>query len=143
MVFNLSREQLALQKIVKEFVIKEIEPLACRTDRNGCLPDELIKKMADIHLPGMMIHPEYGGNGSSLLDCVLTIEQVSYSGCGAWWYIAFSNSIPDCIVKFGSTDQKKNFLPPICRGEEIPSIQFTEEYTGSDPGMLTPGQIQC
>ncbi len=136
MDFKLSKEQRLLQKTVKEFVNKEIEPEAAQTDRSGCLSDGLIKKMVEIHLPGMMVPQQYGGNGSGLMDCALSIEQLSYSGCGAWWYVAFTNSLPDCIATYGTRDQKERYLAPVVHGEMVPSIQFTEDHTGSDPDML-------
>lgn len=136
MDFKLSKSQIFLQKTVKEFAGKEIEPVAAQTDGQGYLSDTMIKKMVDIHLPGMMLPERYGGNGSSLLDCALAIEQLSYSGCGAWWYVAFTNSLPDCIFTFGTRRQKEKFLAPVVEGAMVPSIQFTEEDTGSDPGML-------
>ncbi len=136
MDFKLSKEQRLLQKTVKEFVDKEIEPAAAQTDRTGYLSEALIKKMAAIQLPGMMVPTQYGGNGSSLLDCVLSIEQLSSSGCGAWWYVAFTNSLPECIATFGTREQKEKYLPPVVHGKSVPSIQFTEEATGSDPDSL-------
>lgn len=136
MNFNLTEEQLLLQKTVNEFTEREIEPRAQEIDREGRLPDDLIKKMAELKLMGMTLPTEYGGTGAGAVDCVLAIEQVSYSGCGAWWLIAFTNSIPGSIFKFGTEEQKRKYLWPVCEGSVYPSIQFTEADTGSDPEAL-------
>lgn len=136
MDFNLTEEQLLLQKTVKEFSLREIEPRAREIDREGRLPDDLVKKMAELKLLGMILPTEYGGMGASNLDCILSIEQVSHSGCGAWWLIAFTNTIPGSILKFGTEEQKKKYLRPVCEGNVYPSIQFTEADTGSDPEAL-------
>ncbi|MBW1851849.1 MAG: acyl-CoA dehydrogenase family protein [Deltaproteobacteria bacterium] len=136
MEFDLSKEQLLLQQSLREFTKREIEPLAAQIDSQGTLPDGLLKKMAGINLPGMIFPPEYGGSGAGSLSCILAIEQISYSGTGAWWLAAFTNSIPECIVRFGTDDQKKKYLKPVCEGNAYPSIQFTEENTGSDPEAL-------
>ncbi len=136
MEFDFTQEQLLLQQSLREFTKHEIEPLAARIDSRGMLPDELLGKMAEINLPGMIFPPEFGGSGASTLNCILAIEQISYSGTGAWWLAAFTNSIPDCIVRFGTDDQKKKYLRPVCEGDVYPSIQFTEENTGSDPEAL-------
>jgi butyryl-CoA dehydrogenase len=141
MEFDLSKEQVLLQQSLREFTKREIEPLAALIDSQGTLPDKLLKKMADINLPGMIFPPEYGGSGASSLSCILAIEQISYSGTGAWWLAAFTNSIPECIIRFGSDDQKKKYLKPVCEGEAYPSIQFTEENTGSDPEALVTSAI--
>jgi len=141
MEFNLTKEQLLLQQSLREFTKREIEPLAEQIDKQGKLPDDLLRKMTQIRLPGMIFPPEYGGSGSSSLSCVLAIEQIGYSGTGAWWLAAFTNSIPECIIRFGTDDQKKKYLKPVCEGKVYPSIQFTEENTGSDPEELTTTAI--
>ncbi|NLT66656.1 MAG: hypothetical protein GXX84_08645 [Acidobacteria bacterium] len=136
MDFDLSEEQRLLQKSIRDFTRQEIEPAASEIDRSGRLPDHLIRKMADLRLFGMTLPVEYGGSGACALDCMLAIEQVAYSGTGAWWLLAFNNSIPECILKFGTSAQKEKYLPRVVRGEACASIQFTEPDTGSDPKAL-------
>ena len=136
MDFNLTEEQLMLQTMVREFTEREIEPIATQIDREGRLPDDLIKKMAQIGLFGMAIPKQYGGTEAGNLSCVLACEQVAYSGTGAWWLTGFNNSIPECIVHFGSEEIKQKYIRPLCDGTAYSSIQFTEEETGSDPEAL-------
>ena len=137
MDFNLTKDQQMLQTMVREFTQREIEPIADQVDREGRLPDDLIKKYAKIGLLGMTVPKKYGGAEASNLSCILAIEQLAYSGTGAWWLVGFSNSIPECIVHFGSEKIKEKYLRPLCDGTAYASIQFTEEETGSDPTMLT------
>ena len=141
MDFNMTEGQKLLQKTVREFTKAEIEPRAKQIDREGRLPDDLIKKMSKLRLLGMIFPPEHGGIGASSLDCLLAIEQVAYSGTGAWWLVGFTNSIPGCIVRFGSEEQKSKYLRPVCDGDVYPSIQFTEADTGSDPRALNTRAI--
>ena len=136
MDIDLTEEQQLLQKTVRDFTEREINPKARQMDREGKLPDDLINKMAELKLLGMTLPVEYGGIGASSLDCILVIEQISYSGTGAWWLLAFCNSIPETILNFGTENQKELYLPPVCRGDIYPSIQFTEADTGSDPDAL-------
>jgi len=136
MDFNLTEDQLMLQTTVREFTEREIEPIATQIDREGRLPDDLIKKMAQIGLFGMAIPKQYGGTEAGNLSCVLACEQVAYSGTGAWWLMGFNNSIPECIVHFGSEEIKQKYIRPLCDGTAYSSIQFTEEETGSDPEAL-------
>ena len=65
MEFNLSEEQIILKQTVKKFTEREIEPVASQIDSQGMLPDGLLKKMAEIHLPGMIFPLEYGGSNAS------------------------------------------------------------------------------
>lgn len=132
----LSIEQQRFKDAIREFVRKEIEPLAGEIDQSGQISDELLDKMQKLNLPGMMLPEVYGGSNASLLDCVLAIETISGTGCGSWWYVGFANSIPDCLLQFGTDVQKARYLPDVVSGKSIPSIQFTEEETGSDIEML-------
>ncbi|MDY6967651.1 MAG: acyl-CoA dehydrogenase family protein [Spirochaetota bacterium] len=141
MDFNLSNEQLLLQKTIGEFTKREIEPRASEIDRSLKLPDDLINKMSQLNLQGMTIPQEYGGGGLSYIDCILAIEQISYSGTGVWWFVAFTNSIPGSIIQYGTEEQKDKYLYSIFESNSIPSIQFTEADTGSDPDALTTNVI--
>jgi alkylation response protein AidB-like acyl-CoA dehydrogenase len=136
MDFSLNKEQTLLRQTIREFVRSEIEPFAAETDNDGVLHKGIVEKLVDLNLPGMILPQEFGGACSNLLDCVLAIEQIGYTGCGSWWYIAFSNSIPECILSYGTKDQKNKYLSQVCCGKSFPSIQFTEDVTGSDPSML-------
>jgi alkylation response protein AidB-like acyl-CoA dehydrogenase len=136
MHFDLSQEQLALQRTLQKYVAGEIEPIAEQIDREGTLPDNLIRKMAEIGLLGVVIPPFYGGAGSDNMSVTLACEQLAYSGTGVWWVVAFNNSIPDCIFRFGSDRIKEKYLKSLCNGTAYASIQFTEEHTGSDPRSL-------
>jgi len=133
MNFDLSEEQQLLQKTTREFVRREIDPVAEEIDKQNRLPDNLIRKMADLKLLGLTLPEEFGGSGLGSLDALLAIEQLSYSGTGVWWLAAFNNSIPNSILAFGTEQQKQRYLPPVCRGDVYASIQFTEPDTGSDP----------
>jgi alkylation response protein AidB-like acyl-CoA dehydrogenase len=136
MDFNLSDEQEMLKKAARDFSDAEIEKIAARIDAEGRLPDELIKKMAAQGLFGMAVPKKYGGSGLGELSCIVACEQMAYSGCGAWWLLAFNNSIPETIANFGSDYIKDNFIKPLCDGSAYSSIQFTEADTGSDPKAL-------
>ena len=136
MDFNLTEDQLMLQTTVREFTEREIEPIAVALDREGKLPDDLIKKMAGIGLLGMTVPKQYGGSGVGNVSCALACEQVAYSGTGAWWLVGFQNSIPECIAHFGTEELKQKYVRPLCEGTAYASIQFTEEETGSDPESL-------
>jgi len=136
MDFNLTEDQLMLQTTVREFTEREIEPIAVPLDREGKLPNDLIKKMARIGLFGMTVPRQYGGTDVGNLSCALACEQVAYSGTGAWWLVGFQNSIPECIAHFGTEELKRKYIRPLCEGNAYASIQFTEEETGSDPESL-------
>ncbi|MEW6444013.1 MAG: acyl-CoA dehydrogenase family protein [bacterium] len=136
MDFRLNDEQILLQKTVKKFTEKEIEPIGAQIDREEKMPAELIAKMARLGLFGMPVPRKYGGSETDNLSVILACEEIAWSGTGAWWSAAFNNSIPESIYKFGSESIRERFLKPVCEGKACSSIQFTEESTGSDPRAL-------
>jgi butyryl-CoA dehydrogenase len=136
MDFNLTEEQIEIQTNVKKFAQQEVEPLSQQLDQEGRLPDDFIRRCAQLGLLGMTVAEEYGGIGGGNVNCVLAIEQLAYSGTGAWWLVSFHNSIPESIQKFGSEKIKRAFLGSLCDGTAYASIQFTEDDTGSDPSAL-------
>ena len=142
MDFDLTEEQLMLQKTVRDFTEHTIEPLAAQIDAEGKIPDDIIKKMAQLKLLGMTIPEKYGGTAAGNLNCVPACEQLAYSGTGVWWIAAFNNSIPECIVNYGSDELKEKYLRPACEGVAYCSIQFTEADTGSDAGALTTTAVR-
>jgi alkylation response protein AidB-like acyl-CoA dehydrogenase len=75
-----------LQTMVREFTEREIEPIAAQLDREGKLPDDLIKKYAQIGLMGMTVPVKYGGTEAGSFAHILAIEQLAYAGSPAWWY---------------------------------------------------------
>lgn len=136
MDFTYTDEHQSMIKMVRKFVANEVLPRAEEMEASGRLPDDLIGKLSQVGLLGMNLPERYGGADATGLDCALVIEKMASSGTGAWWLPAFCNSIPECIYQFGTDQQKEASLPPICRGEAYPSLQFTEADTGSDPDAL-------
>ena len=136
MDFMLSEKQKMLQAMVKEFTRKEVEPRWKEMEDTRRIPDDLLKKLNDIGLLGMTVPPEYNGTNAGGFEHLLVIEQLAYSGTPAWWPVAFNNSLPETICKFGTPEQKKRFVRPMFDGRKYFSIQFTEPDTGSDSRAL-------
>lgn len=141
MNFELTEDQLILQRNVHNFTLHNIEPFVEQIEQTGRVPDNLIKELAGIGLLGMTIPKKYGGSEATNLNCVLAIEQIAYSGTGVWWLVALNNSISHCIAHFGSETLKQRYLKQFCSGDAYASIQFTEEDTGSDPVALSTRAI--
>jgi len=137
MRFNLTEEELMVQKTARDFTNREIEPLAEQIERENKMPRELLKKFAGIGLLGMTLPKKYGGAEASVLSDAVAIEEIAKAGVGAEWLLSMNNSIADTINHFGSEVIKKEHLEPVCKGEDCLSILFTEPGTGSDPRMIT------
>ena len=136
MDFVLSEKQKMLQSLVKDFTRKGVEPRWQEMEMKRRVPDDLLKKLAALGLFGMTVPAEYHGTDAGGFAHLLAIEQLAYSGTPAWWPVAFNNSLPETICKFGTPEQKKRFVSQMFDGSKCFSIQFTEPDTGSDSRAL-------
>ena len=133
MDFRLSEEQRLLQQTVRELADRECKPLAALWDREARVPDAaVVKRMVEMGLVGMCLPQEYGGGGQGLLSAILCIEQLARISplCAA--PVFESNVGPVRVVElFGTPEQKRRFLPRVCRGEIQISVGMTEAEAGS------------
>jgi butyryl-CoA dehydrogenase len=137
MDFNLTPEQQMLRKAMQEFAEKELAPRALELDASGEFPRDIIQKIADLGLIGIVIPSEYGGSPMGHLARMISIEELSraYASIGL-----FLQSTPLglwTILHFGNEEQKKKYIPPVVKGEKIMCMAITEPSGGSDPQSIT------
>jgi alkylation response protein AidB-like acyl-CoA dehydrogenase len=132
MDFRLTDEQRMLRRTIRDLVEKEIKPRAAEWDRNGQLPWDNIRRLAEIDVTGLTIPTEYGGAGQSLLEGVFAIEEVA-RGCPntALALISGIGVVSLAIVQYGTEAQKRKYLPPIAAGTAVSAICMTEPTAGS------------
>ena len=139
MNFELSQDHKVLRDSVRDFVEKEIKPLAMRIDEEHRIPEELIAKMSEMGLMGSYIPDEYEGAGLDMLSYAIVVEEVS-KACGSSGVLISAHTSLACdpIYRFGTEEQKKQFLPDLATGRKIGCILLTEPDVGSDvSGMST------
>jgi alkylation response protein AidB-like acyl-CoA dehydrogenase len=132
MDFRLTDEQRMLRRTIRDLVDKEIKPRAPEWDRNGQLPWDNIRRLAEIDVTGLTIPVDYGGAGQSLLEGVFAIEEVA-RGCPntALALISGIGVVSLAIVQYGTEAQKRKYLPPIAAGTAVSAICMTEPTAGS------------
>ena len=135
MDFNLSKEELLLQQMLREFAENEVKPLAQEVDEEERFPAETVKKMAKLGMMGMYFPKEYGGQGASYLSYVMAVEELS-KVCGTTGVIlsAHTSLCANPIYDFGTEAQKKKYLPKLCSGEWLGAFGLTEPGAGTDAG---------
>ncbi|MDD2310363.1 MAG: acyl-CoA dehydrogenase [Desulfuromonadaceae bacterium] len=138
MNFELSQDHKVLQESVRDFVNKEIKPIAMKIDEEHMIPDALVRKMADMGFLGSYLPEEYGGAGLDMLSYAIVIEEVS-KACGSSGVLisAHTSLASGPIDTFGTEEQKKKWLPALNTGEKIGCILLTEPDAGSDAGAIT------
>lgn len=138
MSYKLSDEQLMIQAMVREFSRKVIAVNAAERDRTREFPAENLKKMAELGLMGMMVPPEYGGEGADTVSYVLALAEIAYSCASTAVIMSVHNSIVcESIRQFGTHDQKEKLLRPLAAGKDIGAFALTEPQAGSDPSAQT------
>src|SRR5205823_12568118 len=133
MDFELSDEQQLIHETAREFTNNEIVERARENDRNEHFDLELVTKIAQQGYLGAIVPREYGGAGLDYLTYGLVVEQVG-RGCSAMRTVISVNTSLVCssILRWGTEEQKHEYLPKLCSGEWLGCFGLTEPDTGSD-----------
>ncbi len=135
MDFDLTREQEMIRKEVRHFAEKEIAPMALELDEKEIFSSELTRKMGEIGLFGMFVSEAYDGQQMDYLAYIITVEEIARVDGSQAATIAAGNSLGiGPIYYFGTEEQKRKYLPPLCRGEGLWGFGLTEPTAGSDAG---------
>jgi len=133
--FDLTREQEMIRKEVRLFAEKEIAPVALELDEEETFSSELTRKMGEIGLFGMIVSEAYEGQQMDYIAYIIAVEEIARIDGSQAATIAAGNSLGiGPIYYFGTEEQKKKYLPPLCRGEGLWGFGLTEPTAGSDAG---------
>jgi len=133
----LTEEQELIRRTVREFVKKELEPIAKKIDETGELPLETLKKLGELGYLGMSVPEAYGGSGTDVISYVIAMEELSRACASTSTVVSVQNSlVNDPLVLFGSESQKRKYLPQLAVGEAFGAFGLTEPEAGSDPGAM-------
>ena len=122
---------------IRAFAKGEVAPKAKELDETHRFPTELVKQMGEMGLMGMMVPEEYGGSGLDTVSYAMAMEEIS-SACASTGVIMSVNNSLVCypITAFGNDSQKKKYLVPLARGEQLGCFALSEPAAGSDPAGL-------
>jgi alkylation response protein AidB-like acyl-CoA dehydrogenase len=135
MNFDLSDDQIILQKSVRELCDRLIVPNAARWDREERFPHEVIAPMAEMGLFGMQIPERYGGAGMQFLDFVVALEEVAHADASVGLTMASHNSLcAGHLFLAGNEEQRTKYLPRLASGRVLGGWGLTEPGSGSDAG---------
>jgi hypothetical protein len=133
--FQLTSEQLHLQKTVRDFAAREIGPHVQEWDEAAHFPQETLREMGKLGLMGCIFPVEYGGAGMGYVEYVLAIEELSRVDGSVGIIVAAHTSLcSNHIFLAGSEEQKRRYLPHLARGEHLGAWALTEPGSGSDAG---------
>jgi alkylation response protein AidB-like acyl-CoA dehydrogenase len=143
MDFSFAPEQEMLRKAMREFAEKELVPRAVQLDESGEFPRDIIKKIADLGLIGIVFPVEYGGSPMGHLARMLSIEELSRAYASIGLFLQATPLGLWTILHFGTEEQKKKYIPPVVHGEKIMCMAVTEPTGGSDPqSIMTRAKLE-
>ncbi len=137
MNFTLTEEQESVRRAIRDLVEKEIAPRASALDISGEFPWKNAQALADLGYFGLHIPEEYGGAGVDSLTLALVVEEIA-RGCAstALMYEVHCSLCSEAILKFGTEEQKRKYLPMLASGKVLGAFALTEPGAGSDAGSL-------
>src|SRR5881275_463123 len=133
MHFELTEEQLQMKMSVREFAEAEIAPHVMEWDESQHFPIELVPKLGELGLTGVIFPEEYGGAGLGYVEYATVIEELSRADGSVGISVAAHTSLcSNHIFQFGSEAQKEKYLVPLAAGEHLGAWGLTEPGSGSD-----------
>ncbi len=138
MDFDLDDDHRLLAEQVRTFAFKEVAKGAAQRDVEASMPDELRAQLAALGLFGIAIPEEFGGAGLGAVASSIVVEEISKACAGTGVLLSAHGSLcAEPIQIFGTSDQKKKYLPSLASGETIGCLSLTEPGSGSDAGAAT------
>ncbi len=129
--FVLTEEQEALRREIREFAAREIAPNVMKWDETSEFPLDVVKKLGQMGLLGIIFPPEYGGAGLGYVDYVLAIEELASVDGSIGIIVAAHNSLgTNHIFLAGNEAQKKKYVSRLASGEWLAAWGLTEPGAG-------------
>jgi butyryl-CoA dehydrogenase len=133
MDFDLTDEQRLIRETARAFTDKEIVDRARENARNHHFDLELVRKIADQGYLGAIVPREYGGAELDYITYGLVVEEIGRGDSAMRTVISVQTSLVcSSILRWGTEEQKRHYLPKLCSGEWLGCFGLTEPDTGSD-----------
>ncbi|MDQ3851144.1 MAG: acyl-CoA dehydrogenase family protein [Actinomycetota bacterium] len=133
MNFELSGDHELVRRTVREFAEAEVAPVAEELDRARSFPYDIVRRLGELNLMGIPFPEEYGGGGGDLLAYALAVEELTRVDSSVAITVCAHTSLgTQPIFLFGTEEQKREWLPPLCSGRMLGAFGLTEPEAGSD-----------
>jgi len=143
MDFELTEEQRDIQKAAREFIAGEYDKeKILEWEQTHTFPFEIWKKAAKLGFIGIHFPEEYGGQGYGIMENILIVEEFCRKDSGVGIAVTLADFSSEVILRFGTHEQKKKYLPKLTKGEAVASIAVTEPNHGSDIRFLDTRAIK-
>ena len=138
-----SEDELMIQNIVRDFTNKEIIPIIGDCFEKCIFPKDLVKKIADLGILGIVTPEQYGGAGMSYTHYGLAMQELERGDSSIRSFCSVQNSLVMFpILEYGTEDQKNKWLPKLATGECIGCFGLTEADAGSNPAEMLTNAVE-
>lgn len=132
MDFQLNDEQRLFRDTLRDFVDKEIVPVARDWEQSGRYPTEIVEGMKQLGLFGLAVPEEYGGLAADTVSFALTFEEISRGWMGIAGILGSHSVSCFMLARHGTEEQKAKYLPDLATGKRRTGIALTEPGAGTD-----------
>ena len=134
----LTQEQEMIRDTMRTFAQERLAPFAAEWDKNHTFPAQALKELGELGALGMVVPEEWDGAGMDYMSLVLTLEEIAAGDGATSTIVSVQNSLACGItMKYGTDNQKEEWLKPLARGEKLGCFCLTEPHTGSDASAIT------
>ncbi|SVB88768.1 uncharacterized protein METZ01_LOCUS241622, partial [marine metagenome] len=137
MNFQLTEEQILIQKTARQFADTELAPGVVERDDKKIWPKEGISKMAKLGFMGMMTDPKWNGEGMDAISYTIAMEEISKVDASAGVVMSVNNSLVCYLLeKYAGDHIKEKYLKPLASGEKLGAFSLSEPQSGSDASNM-------
>ena len=136
-MLELNEQQQMIARTVRDFVEREVIPVAGGMEHRGEYPHALVETMKSLGLFGLNVPDEFGGSDIDDTAFAIVFEELSRGWMGLAGIIGTHSVLCDVLVRFGTEDQKQRFLPRLAKGEPRGGICLSEPEAGTDLQAIT------
>ena len=133
MDFKHPPEDQEIIDMVREYCLKEVQPIAAQLDEEERFPAETVKQLAEMGIMGLAYPEKYGGSGLSYVTYIAAVAEIARH-CASTSITVSAHCSLCCgpIYRFGNAEQKRKYLQALVRGEKLGAFGFTEPSAGTD-----------
>src|SRR2546425_10621230 len=144
MDFDLTPEQQQIRGVAREFARAELGDKIAPFDERHEFPHEIVTKLGPLGFLGALVGEEFGGAGLDYVSYALIVEELCRGDASIGITMWAHNSLcTNHIATFGSSEQKRRYLPPLAAGRVLGAWGLTEPGSGSDAaGLVTRAALQ-
>ena len=131
--FTFTEEQELFRKAAREFAETKVAPKVPEMEETGKVSDKVVKALGEAEMMAITIPEEHGGLGLGYVARLIALEEISRVSVATAMMLQIFGLGIEPIVRFGTEEQKKKYLPGLAKGERLATVAVTEATGGSDP----------